>query len=388
MKKGVIKLRIVNAFKCCIAFAVCSYLVSVLFSWNRVVHFKNYIYLSHPMSLSNSDRQHFIVADAEIILSNEKSCVSTERYKFSVLDKEKTSNVFPRTASLDTLAAYITPSSGNNFLVTKGEKRLRRGMESNNMQKIENAFGAIRVSSPAKVKAGGNGDESFNGADKSSFTLHKYGAMEGTSFGLWTEEKAFSVMLRTLREWEKNEYRPSIFNYEDGNTDINTYYGFSNDANAPLIIENQKSHNAKLQHILNILFAPYDISKAQYDCVVIGYGIDSTNINIQFDEGVEISEINATSMKEKDTRHIKLENMGIRYPKGMENFLYQSFTADSRGVNVDGVEMRKYILDETLFFSVKYLESNNWQWIRLFFLTTIITYLFTKVFTYFTRIFK
>ena len=378
--------KIGNVLKFLLSIFVCCYLISILFSWNHVMHFKNYIYLSHPMSAEINKNNHYTSADLNITVSNAEMGVCKEQYKFTVDNSLKSIESSQRTASLDTLASYISPIIGNKIKVSSGLKTLRYQASRYNVVP-KNAFGVIRFSTPSAryIK---NSETDIYKVGTTDFTIHKSGLLEDSQISFWLEESTFQEVLNGLRKWEKSEFRTSVFSFNDNDTDVNTFYGFGADTNRPVIIQDKKSSYGSFRRLINLLVAPYDISKAQYDCAIMSYGIDSISLNITFDEGVETSEISSPSLLEIDAHHIKFANIGNNLPKELTAIFNQASVDETRTFDVAGNLIREYKEKGTISLSVKFLESKNWQWIRLFILTTFITYLFSKIIKYAIRLLK
>lgn len=386
MKKIKLSKRMGNVLKFILSIIVSCYLISILFSWNHVMHFKNFIYLSHPMSVDINNSRHYTCADLNLTISNANKGVIKELYKFSVNNKRKSTSITQRTASIDTLASYISPIIGNKIRVSSGLQTLRQQSSKYNVTP-KNVFGVIRFSTPSVERLKNSRTDVYQ-VGTSGYTIHKIGSLEESRISFWLEENTFLEALNGLRKWEKSEFGMSIFCFNDDDLDVNTYYGFGGDSQNPVSIQNNNSSIGRFRRLFNLLFAPYDISKAQYDCAIMAYGIDSISLCLNFDEGVETTEINFPSVSEIDAHNIKLANIGNDLPKELASIFYQSSINETRTIDVAGDLIRKYKQNGTLSLSVKFLESKNWQWIRLFVLTTFITYLISKIVKYAMRLLK
>ena len=383
-KNSLTKLK--SLAKCFLYMALCYYLITVLLSWNRVMHFKNYVYLSHPMSSKAYSDCHFTIADVKLGFSNEDTGVQDECYAFSICNKKKDSLISrPQVSSIDTLGAFFTPSVLNNRNVAIGLNLLGIVQKRNGGQ-INNAFGAIRFSSPINNSTNHHEVELYQGGNQNSYIIHKNNTYDNASAEFWDEEDTFYTLLDAFRKWELSEYKTSIFKFNDEELMVNTYYGLGENTDSTVIIKPKES--TSWTDFLNLLLAPYDLSKAKYDCTFMTYEVDSTNVLICFDESVEISEIDNASLVAKDLNSLRFSNWGVRQSLNLSDAFCQSYDGKSKTVVYDGWTLRNYKQNEALSFSVKFLESRTLQWFRLFFLTTVIAYLLAIIAKDFFRFFK
>ncbi len=365
------KLKSLVKFILCLV--LCCYLITVLLSWNHVMHFKNYIYLSHPMSSKADSDCHFTIADVKLSFSNENAGVRDECYVFSICNKKKDSLMArPQVSSIDTLGAFFTPSVLNNRKVSIGLNLLEKVQKRNGGQ-INNAFGAIRFSFPFNNSTIHHEVEIYQGGNQNSYIINKNNTYDNASVEFWNEEDTFYTLIDALRKWELSEYRTSIFRFNDEELMVNTYYGLGEHADSSVIIKPKDC--TSWTGLLNLLLAPYDISKAKFDCSLMTYEIDSTNVTISFDESVEISPIDNAAFVSLDVKRLNFRNWGICESIEFADAFHQSYDGKSKTIEFSGWDLRDYKQDEALSFNVKFLESNAIQWFRLFFLTTIITYL-------------
>lgn len=370
-KNSLTKLK--SLAKCILCIVLCYYLITILLSWNRIMHFKNYVYLSHPMSSKAYSDCHFTIANVKLCFSNKNTGIQDERYEFSICNKKKDSLIVrPQVSTIDTLGAFFTPSILNNRDVAIGQNLLGK-VQRRNGGHINNAFGAIRFSSPFNNSTKYHEVELYQGGNPNSYIINKNNTYDNASAEFWHEEDVFYTLLDALRKWELDEYRTSIFRFSDEGLMVNTYYGLGEHNDSTVIIKPKE--NTSWTDFLNLLLAPYDISKAKYDCMFMAYELDSTNVQIRFNESVEISEIDNSSFVDKDLNSLRFSNWGVRQSVNLTDGFYISFDGKSKTSNYDGWAIRNYKEDEALSFNVKFLESRTLQWFRLFFLTTIIAYL-------------
>lgn len=371
--------------KCFFCMALCYYLITVLLSWNRVMHFKNYVYLSHPMSSKAYSDCHFTIADVKLCFSNEETGVQDECYVFSIRNKKKDSLIArPQVSSIDTLGAFFTPSVLNNRNVAMGLNLLGK-VKNRNGGQINNAFGAIRFSSPINNSINHHEVEIYQGGNQNSYIINKNNTYDNALAEFWDEEDTFYTLLDAFRKWELSEYKTSIFRFNDEELMVNTYYGLGGENDSTVIIKPKE--NTSWTDFLNILLAPYDISKAKYDCTFMTYEVDSTNVLIRFNEPVEISDIDNALLVAKDMNSLRFSNWGVRQSLNLSDAFCQSYDGKSKTVIYDGWTLRNYKQNEALSFSVKFLESRTLQWFRLFFLTTVIAYLLAIIAKDFFRFF-
>lgn len=372
--------------KCVLCMVLCYWLITILLSWNRVMHFKNYIYASHPMSSDAYSRSHFTVADMDLHFSNRGTGISAERYTFCIIHKMKDSSIArPQESTIDTLGAFFTPCILNERKVAIGLSLLDK-VQKRNGGNISNAFGLIRFSSPLANPKEYHEMELYNGGNPNSFVVQKSNTYENASIEFWDEEDTFYTLLDALRKWELGEYRTSIFRFDNEELMVNTYYGFGSHVDSTVVIQPKTS--STLVDYLHMLFLPYDISKAKFDCSLMTYEIDSTNVTISFDESVEISRIDNYAFVSKDVKKLNFTNWGICKTLGLADAFHQSYDGKSKTVVFNGWDLRDYKQDEALTFNVKFLESSTIQWFRLFFLTTIIAYLLAIIVKMFYQLFK
>lgn len=371
--------------KCLLCIVLCFFLSTLLFEWNRVMHFKNFIYLSHPMSKNAADSKHYAAVDAEIYFSNGRAGISEECYTFYIRNHKKDSVIaHPQVSTVDTLAAFFCPSIIHKRNVSSGRDLLQKVIKSNGV--IENAFGVIRFSSPGRSEFERHKMELYNGGNSNSFIVQKSNTYENAYLEFWAEEDVFYTLLASLRKWELDEYRTSIFRFSDEDLMVNTYYGLGEHIDSAVVIKPQKK--TSWTDFFNLLFAPYDISKATYDCMFLTNELDSTNVLIRFNESVEISKIDNASLVSKDLNSLRFSNLGVRPSINLLDGFYISFDGKPKTFNYDGWALRNYKRNEVLSFNVKFLESRSLQWIRLFFLTTIIAYLIAMVGKYLMQLLK
>lgn len=380
------KEKLISLAKCILFMVLCYNLIIVLLSWNRVMHFKNYVYVSHPMSSKAYSDCHFTVADAELCFSNEGTGVLDECYAFSICNQKKDSLIpRPQVSTIDTLGAFFTPSVLNKREVAIGLNLLGEVQKRNGGQ-INNAFGVIRFSSPSNNIIDHHEIKLYQGGNQNSFVINKNNTYDNASAEFWDEEDTFYTLLDALRKWELSEFKTSVFRFDDNDLMVNTYYGLGAQTDSAVIIK--PIDNSSWTDYLNLLFAPYDISKAKYDCTFMTYGVDSTNVLIRFNESVQISEIDNASLIAKDLNSLKLSNWGVHQSLSLADAFYQSFDGKSKNIEYNGWVLRNYKQNEALSFCVKFLESRTLQWFRLFFLTTFIAYLLAIIAKEFFHLFK
>lgn len=367
---------IVPVLKIIVCFGFVVYLFFAhLLCWNQVLHFKNFIYLSHPLSKDACSNMHHTTLDAEITFTNDGSGVSKERYSFSIDKQLKDSAIArPQVMTVDTFAAFLCPSVNDNCDVSLGIDLLKKAEQK----------------SPSVNQEKYNGVDLYKGGNQNSYIIHKNNILGYTDVYFWAEEDHFIELLKSIRKWELNEFRTSIFRFDDDDLLVNTYYGIGCQADSAVVIQNKEVPFQKIRRFFCLFFAPYDISKAQYDCTFMAHELDSTNINIKFAEGVDISVINHPRLVDCKPMSdgLVFRNLGIHVPKGINESFIQNFDGKSKTIVFNGWEFRNYKENEALTFYVKYLDSRNIQWIRLFFLTTIIAYLFTLIVKYCKQLYK
>lgn len=379
------KTKLLVVIKCIFCIVLCYFLSTILFDWNRVIHLKNFVYLSHPMSTNAADSMHYAVVDADICFCNSGSGISEECYTFYIKNQKKDSLIAkPQISTVDTLAALFCPSIINKRDVSSGLNILQKVGKRN--KGIENAFGVIRFSSQNRSHIEHHNVQLYQGGNSNSFVVQKNNTYENAYLEFWEEEDVFYSLLEALRKWELDEYRTSIFRFTEENLIVNTYYGFGETADSAVVINPRK--NTSWTDILDLLLSPYDISKARYDCSFMVYELDSTNVHIRFNEGVEISDIDNSNLVAKDVNKLDFVNLGLYLPKGMSDVFYRNFDGRSTTTLFDGWDLRDYKQNQMLSFNVKFLESRNLQWIRLFFLTTIIAFLIAMIGKYLMQLFK
>ena len=389
MKDKTLK-RIVAAAKIIFCLVLVYFLAKFLISWNEVLHFKNFVYLSHPMSKDAYSNMHHTTLDAEITFTNDGTGVSKERYSFSIDKQLKDSAVSrPQIMTVDTLAALMCPSVNNNYKVPLGVDLLRKA-EKNNGGMTSNAFGVIRFSTPSVNQRKYNDVELYKGGNQNSYVIHKNNILGYADTDFWYEEDRFFDLLNSLREWDLTETSTSLFRFDDDDLLVNTYYGIGRDADGAVVIESKDIPFQKLRRFFSLFFASYDISQAEYDCSFIAHELDSTIIRFKFAEGVEISKVHHPGLIENNTlsNGLVFVNLGKHTPKGFSEIFNDHFNDQTTTIDIDGWQMRDFKENKSLRFHAKYLDSRNIQWIRLFFLTTIIAYVLTLIWKYFIQFCK
>lgn len=375
--------------KCIIAFLLVIYLTTVLVSWNEVPHYKHYIYLSHPMSKQASSDTHYISADVEFLFTNGDRCIKQEKYSYKIANKQKhLLTIKPRFMSIDTTTVYFSPKINGSQNLQIGSKVLNDNAEKYGNFKVTNIFGAIRFSKDIMGKSQRLQFDSKISPDHKSFVVYKRGNLIDLSSNSWLEEEDFYRLIAGLREWEKKDTRAAIFDFEDKTTWVNTYYGIGSQTADNVEIEFGDNDEYRTIGFIRKLLSPFDISKAQIDLAFIAYQLDSVRLKLRFTEGVSISDFNNKKLAEAGINELSFINMGIGLPEP----IYDSFRFLSSGEKLTVIyeenDNRKFKEEDCLSLFINFVESRNLQWIRLFFLTTVIAYLLTRCCKYTMDLYK
>ena len=371
IKKGIIMLTKILALG-----IICFGMTFVLISWNRVPRFQHYLFLSHPFSTDKED--HFVCANIDLILTNGYDDLQdnfkqdlTERYSFSILNKEKKQGVLkPEYHAIDSVLRFISRNVDGRISMKDGTLLYCQGLREAKGIEISNMFGIVHFSSkPAtpftnhpKVQKCNNGIV---------FVKHEK-CEDLSSNGLWWEESTFLHNMETFREQERLlEARDLMFNYPEDGMSFQTAYvsGFSgcNDIEASISC----TPVGWLKRTFRILLAPYDITKAQFDCVVFSHEIDSLNVRFKFIEGVKISDAGNIKPSKSNMFSIDFPNVGRINSTELSNFIYRTSPAKMK-IQYGDVIRQKNESGISLF--VSFLSCRNIQWLRLFILTTILAY--------------
>lgn len=365
-----------NAVKSLICFFVSLYLISLLFSWNKVPHYRNFIFISHPMSINSNDKRHYAQLDATITLFNSPMETPGEQYYFKISDKEKnkkTNN--PQISTIDTLGALFCPLIVNKRNVPQGIQYLCEELAKYGRGTIYNTFSIIKFSYPYSQKIDDPTHRSHVGDKGADIVIEKKNIFKDAKYGSWSEEYECITFMEEFKKWDEKELDKSFFYFQENQMQMNTYYGLDTDPDGEVYIKSQQYNGNQLLNKFKTLFADYDISKAEYSLSLIANEIDSVNLIVNFDEGVEVSEITTKTLISKGIHYIKLSNIGVDLPQAMYEMFMPNINQVKKKVTIKNRELSDYKQNGTLSFSVNYLESKNLQWIRLFFLTSIITYL-------------
>lgn len=371
IKNGIIMLT-----KILVLGIICFGMTYLLISWNRVPRFQHYLYLSHPFSTDTEDR--FVCANIDLILTNGHDDLQgnykqnlAERYSFSILNKGKKQGVLkPEYHAIDSVLRFISKNVDGRISMKDGTLLYRQGQREAKGNEISNMFGIVHFSSkPAipftehpKVQKCNNG-----------IVFLKHEKCENcSSNGLWWEESVFLNNMSFFREQERLlEAKDLMFNYPNDGMSFQTAYvsGFS-DCND---IEASTNYipTGWLKSTFRIFLAPYDITKAQFDCVVFSHEIDSLNVRFNFVEGVEISDAGNIKPIKSNMYSIVFSNVGRINSTDFSKFLYRTSPAKME-IEYGDVIRQKNESGISLF--VSFLSYRNIQWLRLFILTTILAY--------------
>ena len=345
-------------------------------SWNKVPRFQHYLYLSHPFSIDTKD--HFVCANIDLILTNGYDDLQdnfkqnlAERYSFSILNKGKKQGVLkPEYHAIDSVLRFISRNVNGRISMKDGTLLYRQGQREAKGIEISNMFGIVHFSSkPAtpftkhpKVQKCHNG----------IVFIKNEKCEDCSSNGLWWEESTFLHNMETFREQERLlEARDLMFNYPKDGMSFQTAYvsSFSgcNDIEASI----SYTPAGWLKRTFRILVAPYDITKAQFDCVIFSHEIDSINIRFNFIEGVKISDAGNIKPSKSNMFSIDFPNVGRINSTELNKFVYRTSPAKMK-IQYGDVIRQKNESGISLF--VSFLSCRNIQWLRLFILTTILAY--------------
>lgn len=357
---------------------MCFVLILILIRWNRVPRFQHYLYLSHPYSSNASDARCFTIAEVDLLLTNgfdvpcnQEKQHFAEKYSFRLLSKPKRQDVsLPQYHALDSVLRFISRNDNGSITMRDGAELFVQGQRVAKGQDMCNLFGVVHYSSQSatpllehpQVRACENGV---------IFVKHEL-CDANLSDGLWWEEDVFQHNLNFFREKERElEARDLMFNYRDMGMSFQTSYLAGHCGSKDFSTSLKYNPNGWLKYSLKIFLAPFDITKAQFDCVVFSHEIDSVNLRLSFMEGVQISCTSNLEPNKVDMHHISFCDIGrVRSPE-LRKAIHRVSPAMQQ-IKYGDIVQQKHDGGTSLF--VTYLSYRNIQWLRLFILTTILAF--------------
>lgn len=358
---------------------ICYTLTIILIGWNRVPRFQHYLYLTHPYSKSADIRHHFVEANVELVFTNgfdilqeQTKLQLADKYSFIIHDKPKRQDVSPPQYSKnDSIMRFISRNHEGMIPMKDGALLYLQGQSISRGLDICNLYGVIHYASLSslpftfhpEVRTCNNG-----------IAFIKNEPLENdTSNGLWWEESILYDRMKILRDLERDfEGRDLMFNYPDGGMSFQTAYIGGSYGSRVTSVSINYDPEGLLKRYFRIFLAPFDVTKAQFDCVVFSQEIDSLNVSICFKEGVEFSGLGNIEPTIIDMHHLVFSDIGRIKSQEFRKAIHRA----SLKLNFLYGDVIQQKADSGFSLFVNYLSYRNIQWLRLFILTTILSYFY------------
>jgi hypothetical protein len=346
------------------------------------------------MSKDNSS-SHFTVANVQLLADN-LPCVNQldsiivpikgDKYEFEIYNRNKAKNIV--------LPFYDTCSDSffDYFDYRTNLSLKNKVLKNDYISEVNNVFVILHyLSDTTGIKIKPDAIK-LNQKEGHSVLVRKKDYVNNST---WQLETAIQTLHQSCSKMEKNErIDEKLFDYKIDSMLLDSYYLFTDKSLNTVNIYIPDKSVSKIQNLWNLLTSQFDITKAQYNYIILSEAIDSVNVNLYFNDIVKFYPLSLSEESgikyEKGSNYIKLHDIKSTHSNNHGTYrLFRMSKDDNKAYSAEGIyNNARY--NKFSFFAQR-VGTEKLQWIRIFFASTVLAYLVSILFMYmnkFLRVFK
>ena len=336
----------------------------------QVPEYRHYLILMHPMSKQET-RMKYVSANLQFDISN---CNlyrdDAESYYFELTDKQPHQDIYrPK---------FSKPSDCFNIVGNPYSQEISKKMLASffSEDSIGNMY-YVYYARTAKGKIPSFNSSSFVNGKRGSQSIYLVKDYPSVLDIQDLEDLLYEAIVKAKSAEKNRRFLESVFDYdsEKMRTTSISIMTHKNICNASVV--KNVSGLPYFFRQLTTLFAPYDITKAGYKFYIFSESVDSVTMTLNFDENVDLSPCNRPYNKQ-GKRSFLFDNLATRALEGLPNepFLWEINTKYGR---VNAEKYQRCANRDYISLWAKFEASERLQWIRLFFLTSLLAYFITQL---------
>ena len=374
----IIKYLAITIF-CGLAIAKCC---NLLYKWNGVPLYRHIVYLYHPMT-KDTISTHFVNATIDI-LADELPYLNSLDSIITPLDDDQLSIKIKNKGKEDNMVLpYYSKCDDSyfDFFDIQTNLSLKKKLHNNNyINEVANVFAMLHFKSEESC---GKKEIRKIGQESHSALVLKSEKASSSKWLLETEVKKLHLSCQEKEEQKKIENR--MFDFNTDSLFLKSYYLFSDQLTDSVCVKASNERKSNFVRIWNLLTSDFDITKAQYNLIVLSEAIDSLDLCIYFNDIIKLSPISVEDKSgiriEKGSNFVKLYNIKSNHTPN--HGIYRLFKLSDdlyNGYNAEGIyNNARY---NNISFFAQRISSEKIQWIRLFVLSSLLAYLVSIFFLY------
>lgn len=351
-----------NLLRCIGSFVMAGILSYLLLLCLKVKSHHHFLFVSHPVATIEDTNS--VKAGVCFFLTNIEGD-SEMSYKFISDNRKKRDNVLaPQYYNMEAISRL----SGLDFNEIS-RYALKAHVPMDSLTDLYTVVNLETASSP-NIKY----SEDITPRQKSVF-IHREFLMGDNDFRI-THAYLVEHALLSAIEQENKHLTNSIFLFGNQRLVNKSYYVLTSKGKE---VESDSRHSTQgVTKWIAKFFEPSDITRERHSFIIHSEAIDTLSLKLRFDEKVELSPLNREPSAEGSQTLLfdDITTCGEAIYASDSKYLYSD--VGSRSANFHLSYYRQKGRENSFSFWVKYMSSEKIQWLRLFFLTTLLGFFLTE----------